>query len=135
MPDETRNAAATIAESFMKPPSGGGAEVLPQSGQQTRVPCYSRAGSASFPTRVAAPAGVKREIETAARAAERGGIGVELGGVAGAFLVEERLDRRAFVPAGLEIDHPEPAVAAAEHSVHHVRPPRPAGGGAETVLA
>src|ERR1043166_2465469 len=135
MPDETRNAAATIAESFMKPPSGGGAEVLPQSGQQTRVHCYPRAGSPPFPPRVAAPAGVKREIETAARAAERGGIGVELGGVAGAFLVEERLDRRAFVPAGLEVDHPEPAVAAAEHSVHHVRPPSLGGVDAYAVFA
>src|ERR1043166_10197308 len=100
MPDETRNAAATIAESFMKPPSGGGAEVLPQSGQQTRVHCYSRTGSASFPTRVAAPAGVKREIETAARAAARGGIGGELGGGAGAFLGGGRPGRRALGPAG-----------------------------------
>src|SRR5262249_8943198 len=101
----------------------GGAEVWPQSGQKTGVHCYSRRGSALFPTRVAAPAGVERKVETAARTAERGGIGVELGGVAGAFLVEERLDRRALVPAGLEVDHPEPSVAVAKHPVHHVGPP------------
>src|SRR5262245_48279879 len=77
-------------------------------------------GCRLFRTLVAAPAGMEREIEPAARAAERCGIRVELGGVALSFPIEERLDLGAFVPAGLEVDHPKPPVAVAEYAIHDV---------------
>src|SRR4051812_45164089 len=80
-------------------------------------------GSRLFRTSVAAPASVERKVEPAARAAKRRSIGVELGGIAAAFLVEERLDRGAFVPAGLEVDDPEPTVAVAQYAIHYVGTP------------
>src|SRR3954468_6745396 len=117
MPAETRNSAATIADSFMKPPSGvGGSRSVAAMGPTNK-------GCRLFRTLVAAPAGVERKVEPPARAAKRRGIGFKLGGVAAAFLIEERLDRGAFVPAGLEVDHPEPPVRVAEYAIHYVGTP------------
>src|SRR6266513_4647977 len=68
-----------------------------------------------------APAGMHREVEPAARAAERCGVRIELRGVALALLVEEGFDVRAFVPTGLVVDDPANAVRMREHAVHHER--------------
>src|SRR3954464_8661142 len=117
MPAETRNSAATIAESFMKPPSGvRGSRSVAAMGPTNK-------GSRLFRTSVAAPAGVERKVEPAPRAAKRRGIGVELGGVAPGLLIEERLDRGAFVPAGLGVADPEPAVRVAQYAIYYVRKP------------
>src|SRR5262245_40520392 len=117
MPAETRNAAATIAESFIETSDGVGGE--PKS---SRKPANIPRRSAIPPGSLAAPARVQGEVQAAAGSAERRSISVELRGITFALAVEEHLDRGAFVPAGLEVDDPQAAVALAEHAVHHVGP-------------
>jgi hypothetical protein len=67
------------------------------------------------------PAGMERKVQAAACAAQSGGVGIELRGIAHALDIEECLDVRALVPACLEIYHPTNAIAGSENAVHHER--------------
>ena len=63
------------------------------------------------------PARMKRKVQPAACATERHRVGIELGGIALLFPVQKSFDIRAFVAAGLEVQHPSGSVRIANQAV------------------
>src|SRR5258708_2633689 len=66
------------------------------------------------------PSCVQRKVQPAVRAAERCRVGVELGGVAFLFPVQEAFNIGSLVPAGLVVHYPPLALRIVEHAIDHI---------------